>query len=190
MSQFGGRITLINSVLSSLPIFYFSIFKAPAKVIEELERIRRRFLWAGGSSSSKICWISWDKVITPKKMGGLGVISLQAANTALLVKWLWRLKSCPDYQWAWLIRSLHEMDRVWKLFPVRSTLPGVWKISLRLYQDEFLTHSCLESFHMDASGPDMPLQKCCISLCNCCWTFSGPICPCKVFLTPVYWLLH
>lgn len=33
---FGGRITLIHLVLGSLPIFYFSLFKAPLKIIGEL----------------------------------------------------------------------------------------------------------------------------------------------------------
>lgn len=35
----GGRLTLINSVLSSLPIFLLSFFKAPISVWKEIERI-------------------------------------------------------------------------------------------------------------------------------------------------------
>ena len=50
--SFGGRLTLVKSVLGSLPIFYFSLFKAPCSVIEMLERSRRRFLW-GGSEEKK-----------------------------------------------------------------------------------------------------------------------------------------
>lgn len=36
---FGGRITLINSVLSSLTIFIFSLYKAPMKVWNEIDKI-------------------------------------------------------------------------------------------------------------------------------------------------------
>jgi hypothetical protein len=43
----GGRVTLINSVLSSLPLYFFSFFKAPACVLNELVCIQRRFLWGG-----------------------------------------------------------------------------------------------------------------------------------------------
>lgn len=42
--SFGGRLTLIKSVLGSLPTYYLSCFKAPIKIINELERLRRRFL--------------------------------------------------------------------------------------------------------------------------------------------------
>nr|KAJ0221738.1 hypothetical protein LSAT_V11C200067050 [Lactuca sativa] len=40
--SFGGRLTLCKAVLSSLGTFYFSIYKAPIKVIESLERIQMR----------------------------------------------------------------------------------------------------------------------------------------------------
>lgn len=50
----GGRLTLIQSVLSSLPLYYFSIFRAPHKVLHQLEKIRRRFLWSGNAEEKKI----------------------------------------------------------------------------------------------------------------------------------------
>ncbi|XP_071739411.1 uncharacterized protein [Rutidosis leptorrhynchoides] len=34
---FGGRLTLVKSVLNSLPLYYFSLFRAPPCVIKELE---------------------------------------------------------------------------------------------------------------------------------------------------------
>ena len=45
--SFGGRLTLIKSVLRNLPTFYLSLFKAPRGVLESLEQMRRRFLWGG-----------------------------------------------------------------------------------------------------------------------------------------------
>ncbi|GKE02579.1 hypothetical protein Tco_1390562, partial [Tanacetum coccineum] len=39
----GGRLTLIKSVLNSLPLYYMSLYKAPAVVLNELESIRRNF---------------------------------------------------------------------------------------------------------------------------------------------------
>lgn len=43
MLSFGGRLTLIKFVLNSLPTYYFSLFKAPNGIIDELEKLRRRF---------------------------------------------------------------------------------------------------------------------------------------------------
>ncbi|XP_042753244.1 uncharacterized protein LOC122195423 [Lactuca sativa] len=36
--SFGGHLTLVKSVLNSLPTYYFSLFKAPNGVIEDLEK--------------------------------------------------------------------------------------------------------------------------------------------------------
>lgn len=49
--SFGGRMTLIKSVLGSLSLYYFSIFKAPDSIISLIEKLRRRFLW--GESDEK-----------------------------------------------------------------------------------------------------------------------------------------
>lgn len=39
----GGRLTLVNSVLTSLPFLYLSIFKAPQWVLQRIEALRRAF---------------------------------------------------------------------------------------------------------------------------------------------------
>ncbi|EOY19766.1 Uncharacterized protein TCM_045102 [Theobroma cacao] len=43
----GGRISLIKAVLSNLPIYFMSILKMPKGVQEELDKMRRKFLWGG-----------------------------------------------------------------------------------------------------------------------------------------------
>ena len=43
----GGRVTLINSVLDSLPTYVMSLFPMPTKVKERLDKLRRDFLWTG-----------------------------------------------------------------------------------------------------------------------------------------------
>ncbi|XP_035843169.1 uncharacterized protein LOC110887759 [Helianthus annuus] len=40
-----GRVTLIKSVLESLPNYYFSLFKAPVRVVKDLEKLMRRLCW-------------------------------------------------------------------------------------------------------------------------------------------------
>ncbi|GKD51406.1 putative RNA-directed DNA polymerase [Tanacetum coccineum] len=54
----GGRFTLIKSVLGSLGVYYFSSFKAPKKIINKLESIRRSFFWGGSMDENKISWIA------------------------------------------------------------------------------------------------------------------------------------
>ncbi|GJS21791.1 reverse transcriptase domain, reverse transcriptase zinc-binding domain protein [Tanacetum coccineum] len=83
----GGRLTLIKSILGSLPIYYFSLFKAPLKVIKLLESIRCRFFWGFKESQRGICWVKLNSILLNSNMGGLGVDSLFAKNLALLGKW-------------------------------------------------------------------------------------------------------
>ncbi|CAL0325442.1 unnamed protein product [Lupinus luteus] len=85
--SFGGRVTLIKSVLSSLPIYLFSFFKAPISVIHELDKIQRRFLWGRGEGSKGIHWVSWSMVCRSKEEGGFGIKNLSLFNLSLLGKW-------------------------------------------------------------------------------------------------------
>jgi hypothetical protein len=41
----GGHLTLINSVLSSLPMYMMSFFSIPKGVINKLDYFRSRFFW-------------------------------------------------------------------------------------------------------------------------------------------------
>lgn len=40
---FSGRLTLLTSVLSNLPLYYFSLYKSVFTVIENLEKIRSQY---------------------------------------------------------------------------------------------------------------------------------------------------
>ncbi|XP_022004235.1 uncharacterized protein LOC110901755 [Helianthus annuus] len=64
----GGRVVIIKSVLESLSCYYFSLYKAPKKVISDLESMIKKFLWGGSSEEKKMHWINWDRVSSPKKM--------------------------------------------------------------------------------------------------------------------------
>ena len=47
-----GRLTLLKSTLSSLPMYYLSLFTIPVAVADRLVHIQRNFLWG----SSKKCF--------------------------------------------------------------------------------------------------------------------------------------
>ncbi|GKV26644.1 hypothetical protein SLEP1_g35909 [Rubroshorea leprosula] len=95
----GGRITLINSVLSSLPVFLMSVYLIPKGILYSIDKIRRSFLWGGGGEKRKIKWVSWDKVCKKKEEGGLGVRELRKFNLALLGKWWGRLAENKEGLW-------------------------------------------------------------------------------------------
>ena len=41
----GDKVTLIKSLLSSLPTYFFSILPLPGKVAKHVEKLQRDFLW-------------------------------------------------------------------------------------------------------------------------------------------------
>nr|GEY81853.1 RNA-directed DNA polymerase, eukaryota [Tanacetum cinerariifolium] len=69
----GGRLTLINSVLTSIPLYQMSSFKVRINVLNILESIRRKFFNGIEGNERKLAFISWDTVLASKKYGGLGV---------------------------------------------------------------------------------------------------------------------
>ena len=54
-----GRITLINFVLTALPIYLLSFFRIPKKVVHKIVSIQRNFLWRGGNEAS---WNIFDEI--------------------------------------------------------------------------------------------------------------------------------
>ncbi|GKE90146.1 hypothetical protein Tco_1567621, partial [Tanacetum coccineum] len=89
----GGRLTLIKSVLTSIPLYHMSSFKVPSGVLKLLESIRRNLFNGMDGSERKMAWISWNKVLASKKYGGLGISGFYALNRALLFKWVWHFFS-------------------------------------------------------------------------------------------------
>ena len=101
-------MTLIQSVLTSIPIYYFSFFRVPQTVINKLIKIQRRFLWGGGHDSKKIAWISWEIVCLPKDKGGLGIKDINTFNLALLGKWMWNRMQHQGALWVAVLEAKYR----------------------------------------------------------------------------------
>ncbi|XVF49153.1 hypothetical protein PTKIN_Ptkin03bG0245600 [Pterospermum kingtungense] len=113
-----GRLTLIKSVLGSLPIFFMSLFQIPCSVKEKLDAIQRRFLWGGNQSTRKVNWVRWEQVCKNKDHDGLGIIDLSLKNRALLNKWIWRYSMEDDALWRRVVDSIYGGSRTDLLPPI------------------------------------------------------------------------
>ena len=70
----------------AIPTYTMSVFKLPDTLRDELTSLIRSF-WQGQSNGKqKMAWLSWEKMCTPKKDGGLGFRDLKTFNLALLSK--------------------------------------------------------------------------------------------------------
>jgi len=68
-----GRLTLVKEILQALPIYLFSVMATPKKILKDMRRIQRKFLWGGKDDKNKWALVNWDMVCTPKLNGGLGL---------------------------------------------------------------------------------------------------------------------
>jgi hypothetical protein len=87
-----GKLTLIKSVLSSLPIYQASFLLAPKAILTQISNLIRDFLWQGGKGNQrKFHLVNWETVKRPINEGGLQIRDPGHANIALGGKIIWKL---------------------------------------------------------------------------------------------------
>ena len=91
-----GRLTLINSVLTSIPIYTFSVYKIPETVCKRLDSLINAFWWGHDPGRKKLHMTNWDTITKPKAQGGLGIKKFGPMNKALLTKQYWRIRNNPN----------------------------------------------------------------------------------------------
>ena len=91
----GGKLTLTQSVLNSLPCYLFSLLQALIGAINKMEKIVSDFVRMRGSTKLASHLVKLDTTFRPIYYGGLGIGSFRQKNNALLTKWLWGF--CKEY---------------------------------------------------------------------------------------------
>jgi hypothetical protein len=84
-----GRATLVDSAVSSVPIYTMCSIKMHTTNLNFIDRARRHGLWRGTDVAGKgRPLVAWKKVTMPKDKGGVGLKNLKLMNEALLIKHL------------------------------------------------------------------------------------------------------
>lgn len=128
--SYGGRITMVNAVLSAMPLNYMQALKIPLGIIKHIDKMRWSFLWKGGGTCKGInCLINWKTICGLKSNGGLGVIDLTCQNDALLLKWIWRLENNQDGIWASTITRLYGVSEATHIEHASDSSPSLKSLS-------------------------------------------------------------
>lgn len=68
----------------AMPTFALMALRAPRKFLKEIDKARRRFLWAhDDDASGGKCKVAWKDVTEPESHGGLGIHELSRFARAL-----------------------------------------------------------------------------------------------------------
>ncbi|EEE63350.1 hypothetical protein OsJ_18161 [Oryza sativa Japonica Group] len=129
----GGRLTMINSIISAIPTYYMSCCIWPEKSIEAIDKIKRAFLWQGEKSiKGGHCLVAWKTVLLQKQQGGLGIRDLRAHNTALILKLANRVLTDSNDPMAKWFRQKYLQSTI-QLKPRNNDTP-TWKLILSHFQ--------------------------------------------------------
>ena len=119
LMSYGGRLILINSVLTSMPMFLLSFFEVPVGVQKIVDFYHSRFFWQSDDLKRKYRLMKRDIICRPKDQGGLSIENLEVKNKCLLSKWLYKLSSETGATWAQILRNKYLHSKTLSQVTVR-----------------------------------------------------------------------
>ena len=114
----------------------------PKLVIQDIDKVMKRFLWNVGEKGNVKAKIAWKVVCRPKDQGGLGIKPLKEWNEVLLMKHVWNIIINKQSLWVqWVNRVKLKQRSFWSV-EVESSDSWSWKkfLALRDKMRPFVWH--------------------------------------------------
>ncbi|XP_071939003.1 uncharacterized mitochondrial protein AtMg00310-like [Coffea arabica] len=118
---------LLKAVTMAMLTYAMSCFKLPVRLCKDVNSLIARFWWGEGKGKTKMHWVSWKKMTTAKKAGGLGFKDLQSFNKALLGKQIWRLLTCPNLLLSKVLRARYYPKTTLLSCELNGNALWIWK---------------------------------------------------------------
>jgi hypothetical protein len=96
-----GKITVLNSLATSILVYPCTILETPDRVITETNNLFFDFLWDGGNNK-----IAKNIIIKKIENGGLKMIDIESKIKSLKLSWLKRAITHPQAAWKLLVDEI------------------------------------------------------------------------------------
>lgn len=130
-ASMGGRLTLLDSVITQISIYHMSMWLMNKTFIERLDKHRRSFFWQGNNNKRRYHMVKWGRVCRSKQKGGLGVKDLRKQNISLMVKWWWKLETKKGV-WQDIIKARYLRNKTVTTVKPRFSDSPCWKSILKV----------------------------------------------------------
>ncbi|GJU90457.1 RNA-directed DNA polymerase, eukaryota, reverse transcriptase zinc-binding domain protein [Tanacetum coccineum] len=117
--SFSRRLQLISSILSSMQVYWASVFILPKSVVKDRKNYMDR-----PCGKAKV---AWKQVCKPKDEGGLGIKDLSSWNEVLMSKHLWNVASMKESLWVKCINVIRLKGKsIWDIEYHKISSHGWW----------------------------------------------------------------
>jgi len=100
-----GKDVLTKAVAQAIPTYAMSCFDLTKTLCDDIGRMACRYWWAQQDNENKMHWLSWERLCSRKKKGGMGYRDLHLFNLAKLARQDWRLIMNPESLCAQVLRA-------------------------------------------------------------------------------------
>ena len=169
----GGRLQLIQSVLSSMPLHLLQVVLPPLMVTEQIEGLFSKFFWGTTETQRKLHWTKWHNISQPREEGGLGVRKFNDVASAFSLKLWWRFRSQSSLWANFLLHkycggkfpsmskvSIHDSPTWKRLCRIQTTAEEhiFWSLGngvISFWHDHWLHEGSLQDLlHSEVSSPE------------------------------------
>jgi hypothetical protein len=109
--SWAGKEILIKAIAQAIPTFAMGCFDITKTLCDQISAMICRYWWNQQEGKHKIHWLGWEKMIKPKKEGGLGFRDIHGFNMAMLCEQAWRLLHNSESLCARVLRAKYFHGR-------------------------------------------------------------------------------
>lgn len=108
-----GKMTLINSSLLSVSLYYLSVYPIPDVILDKISTKARKFLWSNCGNRSGIHLVNRIDISLDHSEGSLSFKNLRISKVALMAKHVFSFLNQCDLIWVDILTHKYGRFNIW-----------------------------------------------------------------------------